>query len=555
MSDIQVAIYARVSSELQAQQQTIQSQVSALRERVAKDGLALPEENVFLDDGYSGTTLLRPALERLRDLAAMGGVDRLYVQCPDRLARKYAYQVLLLEEFAHAQVQVVFLDHAAGTSPEEQLLVQVQGMVAEYERAKLMERCRRGRRQGALAGHVSVLGRAPYGYRYVSKHDGGGQARFEVLQEEAAIVRQIFTWVGLERASIMEVARRLTRDKVPNRNGTPRWDRSVVGWILNNPTYRGQAAFGRTRVVGLLPRLRAQRNGSLTPRKATSTVRIKEPEWISIPVPALVSSGLFDAVQEQLKENRAHARQRLRGARFLLQGLTVCQGCGYAFYGSRQHGCRKSGKTYEYAYYRCLGADPWRFGGEQVCSAQAVRTDLLEMAVWEQVCALLADPGRLQQEYQRRLQAPDTPYQEKLRSVEATCQKLRQGVARLIDSYAEGVIEKEEFEPRVRRLRERIAALETQAQELEVEASGQADLRLVVGRLEDFARQVQSGLADADWSTRREIVRALVKRVEVGPEAVRVVFRVGPAPFVPGPAERGRSLVCRGRLNSVHHQA
>jgi len=547
-AELQVAVYARVSSEQQVQQQTINSQIAALRARVQQDGCLLAEENVFLDDGYSGTTLLRPALERLRDLIAIGGVDRLYVPCPDRLARKYAYQVLLLEEFAQAQVEVVFLDHPPGASPEEQLLVQVQGMVAEYERAKLLERCRRGRRQGAQAGHVSILARAPFGYRYVRKQEGAGEARFEVLEEEAQVVRQVFTWVGMQRATIGEVTRRLSQAKQPNRNGTPFWSRSVVAWMLHNPTYKGEAAYGRTRVVPLLARLRPQKNGTLTPRQASSTIRVEQTEWISIPVPALVSEQLFDAVAEQLAENQAHARQNQRGARYLLQGLTVCQACGYAFYGSRQTARRKNGKTFEYAYYRCLGTDAYRFGGERVCFAKAVRTDLLEIAVWEQVCALLADPGRLEQEYQRRLQGPDTPYQQKTHRVEAMAKKLRQGVARLIDSYAEGVIEKGEFEPRVRRLRERIAALETEAQGLEAQALVQADLRLVVGRLEDFARQVQSGLADADWQKRREIIRALVKRVEVGAEAVSVVFRVGPSPFVAGP-DKGTSLpLCTSRL-------
>ncbi len=553
-TEMQVAIYARVSSEQQAQQRTIQSQITALRARVAQDGCLLAEDNIFLDDGYSGTTLLRPALERLRDLVAAGGVDRLYVQCPDRLARKYAYQVLLLEEFAQAQVEVVFLEHAPASSPEEQLLLQVQGMVAEYERAKLLERCRRGRRQGAQAGHVSVLARAPFGYRYVSEQEGAGEARFEVLEEEAQVVRQIFDWVGVQRATIGEVTRRLNAAQVPNRRGTPFWSRSVVAWMLHNPTYKGEAAYGRTRVVPLLPRLRPQRNGTLTPRQASSTQRVQEPEWISIPVPALVSAELFEAVAEQLAQNLAHARQSQRGPRgpqFLLQGLTVCLACGYAFYGHWHRAHRKNGKTFEYAYYRCLGTDAYRFGGERVCSAQAVRTDVLEMAVWQQVCALLAEPGRLEQEYQRRLQAPEAPYQEQLRRVTATVQKLHQGVARLIDSYAEGIIEKAEFEPRVRRLRQRIAALEKETQEMEAQACVQADLRLVVGRLEDFARQVQSGLADADWQRRREIIQALVRRVEVGAEAVTVVFRVGASPFVAAPDEGGRLPLCTGRLEHL----
>jgi site-specific DNA recombinase len=192
MPEILAALYARVSSEQQADEHTIDSQVAALRTRVTEDGLLLPAEREFLDEGYSGATLVRPALERLRDLIAAGGIDRLYVHSPDRLARRYAYQALLLDEFQAAGVEVVFLNRTLGQSPEDELLLQVQGMVAEYERAKILERSRRGKRHGAQVGMVSVLGGAPYGYRYIKKDEGGGAARFEIVLDEARVVRQVF---------------------------------------------------------------------------------------------------------------------------------------------------------------------------------------------------------------------------------------------------------------------------------------------------------------------------------------------------------------------------
>jgi len=167
MKPFQVAIYARVSSEQQSAANTIASQVAELRACVAARGLSVLPEQEFVDNGYSGATLIRPALEQLRDLAAAGGIDQLYVHCPDRLARNYAHQVLLLEEFARAGVEVIFLNYEVGQSPEDQLLVQVQGMIAEYERAKIMERSRRGKRHAAQDGQVSVLSGAPYGYRYM----------------------------------------------------------------------------------------------------------------------------------------------------------------------------------------------------------------------------------------------------------------------------------------------------------------------------------------------------------------------------------------------------
>jgi site-specific DNA recombinase len=164
-----------------AQYTTGANKVADLRAKVAAMGETLGAEQEFVDDGYSGATLIRPALERLRDVIAAGEIDRLYVHCPDRLARNYAHQVLLLDEFVRAGVEVVFLNREVGQTPEDQLLLQVQGMIAEYERAKILERSRRGKRHGAQMGSVSVLSCAPYGYRYVNTQDSGGEARFDII--------------------------------------------------------------------------------------------------------------------------------------------------------------------------------------------------------------------------------------------------------------------------------------------------------------------------------------------------------------------------------------
>src|SRR4051812_4716305 len=144
MQHLRVALYARVSSGHQVSDATIASQIAALDARLAQDGVRAGSEHRFVDDGRSGDTLLRPALERLRDAAASGQVDRLYVHSPDRRARRYAYQVVLMEEFHRAGTEVVFLNRPIGASAEDDLLLQVQGMLAEYERAKILERSRRG---------------------------------------------------------------------------------------------------------------------------------------------------------------------------------------------------------------------------------------------------------------------------------------------------------------------------------------------------------------------------------------------------------------------------
>ncbi len=405
MSDsLLVAVYARVSSDRQAKSGTIESQIAALRERIAADGQELVDEMIFMDE-VTGATLIRPQLERLRDHAALGLIERLYVLSPDRLSRRYAYQVLLIEELSACGVEIVFLNHAIGTTPEEELLLQMQGMIAEYERAKIMERNRRGKLHGAKRGSVNVLSTAPYGYRYLRKQADGSPAQYVIDLAQAATVRRIFNWIGVDRLSIGEVVRRLDAAGIETASGKAHWDRSVVWGMLQNPAYMGRAAFGKTRSRDPLPRVRPQRHSADIPKKGYSAVRTERCEWIEIPVPALIGEELFLAVRAQLDENRKYARQRRRGAAHLLQGLLVCGHCHYAYYGKKvSKAAAKGGR--QYAYYRCTGTDAYRFGGERICENKQVRTERLDDLVWQQVVALLSHPERLKQEYEVRFVDP-----------------------------------------------------------------------------------------------------------------------------------------------------
>src|SRR5882672_2881366 len=305
----------------------------------------------------------------------------------------------------------------------------------------------------------------------------------------------------------------------------------------------GTAAFGKTRQDPLRPRLRAQRGRALQPRRAVSTVEVPQEEWVSIPVPALVEPEVFAAVQEQWRENQRHARQSQRGALYLLQGLVQCQHCGYAYYSKRLSPSARQGTPRAYAYYRCLGTDAYRFGGERVCQNTQVRTDLLDLAVWQDVRTLLAHPERLAEEYRRRLQPDAHTQRPPLALVEEQLGKLRQGVARLIDSYADGLLDKHEFEPRIVRLRQRIAHLDAQRQHLADEAALHTELQLIIGRLEDFATKVHNRLDEADWTSQRDLIRTLVRRVEVARDQVNIVFRVDPHPEESDPEKKVGNFV------------
>jgi site-specific DNA recombinase len=518
-----VALYARVSSDRQAAAGTIASQLAALRERIAADGATLAPAHEFVDDGYSGSTLTRPALERLRDRVALGGLTRLYVLAPDRLARRYAHQVLLLEEFARAGVQVCFLYHPPGQTPDEVLLTQIQGILAEYERAAIEERTRRGRRFAAQQGQVSVLSGAPYGYRY-QRPLPGGPATYTVVPSEAPVIEQIFTWVGLERCSLTEVARRLNAAAVPSRSGKP-WSRTSLGGILSNPAYRGQAAFGKTRSLAGPPEGRPCRSRTPTSRRTWRTRAVPPAEWVTIPVPALVTADLWEMVQEQLRENAARARQGQREARNLLPGLVVCGRCGYACSGKWI--TRPADGSAAVGYYRCAGRDRERWVDGQPCPTPAVRIEVLDTAVWEVVRGILRDPARLWTEYTTRTAgaapAPGPDYEQQRR-------QLQRSLDRLLDSYTDGLLTKEELRPRLEGLRARLARVTEQAQQAAAEQAAAQQVAALQEQWERFAVAVGEQLAEAPAPVQRALIRALVKRVEVDPEQVRVVVRIGPGP-------------------------
>ena len=508
------ALYARVSTDAQARDGTVASQLEALHRRAAEDGAAVPPELCFVDDGFSGSTLVRPALERLRDAAAAGRLRRLYVMSPDRLARNFAHQAVLVEELKRFGVELALLNRAVSDTPEDALLLQVQGVLAEYERAKILERCRRGRLHAARSGSLAVIGKASYGYRYVCKADGGGQAQLNVHLGEAAVVRDIFAWVARDRLSLRQVSRKLAERGVPSPTGKPRWRESVLSRMLSNPLYKGQAAFGKSVAGPWAPPVR-ERPGP--PRRPRTFRRTPPEQWLLVAAPALVDAELFEAAAAQREENRRRWRPPACGRRMLLSGLAVCGCCGRAYVGGRS-------SAGHYGYYRCTGPT-----GQ--CPNRSVRTTLLEEAVWQDVRSLLSDPQRIEEEYRRRLQGPAAQPPDP----GAEARRLRAGIERLIDAYQQGLLDKAQFESRVARSRQRIEQLR---QEQEVQAQQelqQHQMRLAIDHLESFARQVECGLADADDDTRRRILLTLVRRVEINPQDVHIVYRVGPVPFADAP--------------------
>jgi site-specific DNA recombinase len=229
---MKAAIYARVSTDKQGRDQTVDSQLEALRRWATAHGHELKDDHVYIDEGYSGARLDRPALDRLRDAAREGEFDVLGVYSPDRLARHYAYQVLLLEELRKAACAVEFIQRPISDDPHDQLLLQIQGAIAEYERAVLGERFRRGKLQKARAGHW-IAGQAPYGYRYVPNRDGV-PGHLEIEEVEAEVVRMLYRWLIDERMTVRQILKRLAAGSWRPRNGKRLWSNSVVHRVLSD---------------------------------------------------------------------------------------------------------------------------------------------------------------------------------------------------------------------------------------------------------------------------------------------------------------------------------
>ena len=544
------AIYARVSSEQQREENTVASQTASLIEFARSHDLEVPDVWVFEDEGYSGATLERPGLEKVRDLAAEGQIQAVLVYAPDRLSRKYAYQILLIEEFARHGVETLFVKAPQGDSAEDQLLVQFQGMIAEYERAQILERSRRGKRHRAHGGEVSVMSGAPYGYRYIRKTDEA-PAAYIIEESEARVVRRVYEMYTVEGLSIGEITRRLNKDGVPTRKRNARWERSTVWAMLRNPAYRGLACFGKTCISARTRVMRPQRRRGVSTPSLTASHERPRQEWIEIPVPALVSEESFARAQELLQENKIRSRRRTIEPS-VVQGLVSCAKCGYAF--SRTSTYTTARKIH---YYKCIGSDSWRKLGGPVCeNRRLIRQDLLDQIVWAEVIRLLEDPTLIQQELDRRLAAmrSSDPTRKRVQCLERELTQVGKAIERLLNAYQEGLLAIEQLRERMPMLRQRERSIRTELQAIADQTADRAAFLRLAETLTAFLSRLRNAAETLSISERQRIVRLVVKEVLVGDDSITIRHSIpvpsgspqGHGPRQP-PSDGQSLLLCTGR--------
>lgn len=519
---MRVAMYVRVSTQRQAQTQTIEQQLEQLRTHSQTHGWLWSDEHIFRDDGYSGATLSRPGLDRLRDQVSRAAFDRVLITAPDRLVRKYVHQILLIEEFERGGCQVDFVDRPMSQDPHDQLLLQIRGAVAEYERSLIAERMRRGRQQKYQAGSLLPWTRPLYGYRVdpVRPRDPAG-VRLEPT--EAAIVAEIFTSYLEEGQSLMRVTRQLVAQRIPTPSGRLRWNQATVRGILANPAYTGTVYIGRSR-----PTAARQRHSPLAPiGRGHGGHTLTDPqEWIAVAqVPAVVSQAQFDLVQAKLAHNQQFASRNNTAHPYLLRALVSCGVCHLA--------CLGRSSRRGYAYYTCRGKrDAIVSCRDEKCPARYIPAGQLDELVWQDVCEVLTHPELIAAALERAQAGQWLPQELQARreNLRKAGVSLEHQMERLTDAYLAQVIELDEYKRRRQEVEQRLQAIAGQVRQLEASVERHVELSGMVQSIEVFCQRVQQGLADATFDEMRQLVELLIDRVVVTNEQVEIRYVIPTAP-------------------------
>ena len=518
---MRVAIYTRVSTPRQAQAQKIDQQVERLKGYAERKSWTLEEEHVYLDEGYSGATLNRPGLDALRDAAAMAEFEVVLITAPDRLARNYVHQVLLIEELQGRGCRVEFVERPMSSEPNDQLLLQIRGAVAEYERTLIAERMRRGRLAKLRAGQLLPWVRVPFGYRTDPDHPRD-PAGLRIDEYEAAIVRQMFTWYLERGATLGSIARRLIESGVPTPTGkSSSWSRSTIRGILKNPAYVGEAYGNCTHLVPA-----RRRKSPLTPvGSGVSCKRRPEEEWIPISVPPIVDLEIFELVAEKLSRNQKYSARNNKSHRYLLRSLV---GCGVCKQGSNAR-TTWDGRS----YYICRGHNA--VVPEHRCRTRHVPAAQLDDVVWEDLCKVLSHPEHIRNALQRAYAGEWLPQELKarLKTMGKAIAQLERQKRRLLDAYLSGVLELPELERKRKELGERSESLLAQKRQLEASANERMELAKIADSIERFCEQVTKGLANATFEQKRALVELLIDQVVVTDEEVEIRYVVPTSPEGP----------------------
>lgn len=520
---MKIALYARVSTNRQMQTQNIEQQLDRLQAAVDQHPeWKLAPEHIYRDDGYSGAKLNRPGLDRLRDAASMAEFERIVITAPDRLSRRYVHQVLLIEELSKLGCDVQFLERPMKDGdPHDQLLLQIRGAVAEYERNLITERMRRGRQVKLQSGTLLPWTRPPYGY-ILDPERPGDPSRIQIDSIKANIVRQIFDWYTdpEKRVSLYWVVKQLNEQQIPTPRGGQYWSPSTVRKILSSPRYIGTTYSERTRSVPA----RQRRSALLPVGPGVSTQPTPPEEWIAVSVPAIIDPEVFEAAQAHLEKNKQMARRNNKSHKYLLRGLISCGQCRLSSTG------RSQGK---YHYYKCCGrTDVHRIAKGKRCNARYVPSQQLDELVWQDLCRVVADPDLITHELERAQAGEWLPQalQAKRTTICQALARLERQQARLLEVFLAEIIKQDEFERKHKELSQTQNGLQQQLRQLENQAEKNIEIQTLANNIQEFCLRIQPTLDNLSFDQRRQLVELLIDRVIVDDEKVEIRYVIPTSP-------------------------
>jgi site-specific DNA recombinase len=549
---MRAAIYARVSSERQEKEHTVGSQLEALRAYAAKNGMEIVEE--FIDEGYSGARLDRPALDRMRDLAERRGFEVLLTYCTDRLARKFVLQALILDELERLGVKTIFFEGGAADDPLSKLMHQITGAVAEFERAKIAERYRRGKLYRARCGEM-VSSNVPFGYVKIRRGEGV-PAHAEVEEGEATVVRRIFDDYVKGNHTVRQIAKQLTLDGTPTPRNSGQWSWAMVDRILHDEAYIGTCYYNRRHCVAIEGIYGQKR------QRFKCTLRPKE-EWIAISVPPIIDLGTFHGAAGRARENEAFSARNLKEEGYLLRKLVRCGRCGSSCLAltKRQTSGRKVHSNH---YYRCLRSTSARdfLKQEERCTQRCIRADVLDAFVWEEVRTRLQDPALVLEAYQNHKiqgshEGGSTEKEERLKE---QIKVVNREVSRLLDAYQCGVLELAELQKRRQLVNLKLDMLNREQELLRKMAAEQKKETDIKASLGEFAVLVSSSLKRISFENKQKLLRMVLDKVVVNEWKVDVHYNIPLPKPTPTPEQKVSTKfdlrsTCNRFFRSPKHEA
>jgi len=507
-------LYERVSTDAQVERYGLGSQDWALKKRAQeRDYTIIPDYkgNAFVDDGYSGGDLDRPALTRLRQAVREGQVDVILCYDPDRLSRNLSDQLLLSDEFERAGVRLEFITQETDASPEGKLFFAIRGAVAEYERAKTRERTTRGRLEKARQGKVINPRCLPTWLRYDRQTE-----RVDVDEEWAKVACMAFRLVADEGLKLDELRRRFNSLNIPTPQGGTHWQLTTLDNWLRNAAAKGE--YHQLRYQKVEP---GQRRKPVGKRRKTGCIERDRSQWNTVQVPPIVTPELWEAVQRRLDQNKALALRNTH-REYLLRGLVRCGTCGGHMSGWFGGDLRR---------YRCNHHHKADIHGNR-CSFTPVRADL-EEPVWETVTRLLQEPEQLREELRKRREEGSPTRETAERELLLTQRRLKaipQEQDRLVEGYGKGLVPDDRMRIRMDALKTDKEELERRAQELERQLTTLELTEEQEAQALAFAEKVRNGLTNLEFAERQELLRLLVEDVTCYDDKAIIHTIIPPSP-------------------------